>query len=611
MLAPGTTLSRYVVETPLGSGGMGAVYRARDTHLDRAVALKVLSDGAGGLPDKEARERLVREARAAAALSHPNAVSIYDAGDSEHGPFIVMELIEGETLRGAMTRGASAASIVGWMRMAALALGDAHERGIVHRDIKPENLMLRRDGIAKVLDFGIARHTSKAQDPSAPTHAALPTLTGTGVQIGTPQYMAPEQIKGKKLDGRTDQFAWAVTAYEALAGRLPWQAENGALGVVASILEEVPPPVNDVRSDVPPHVGQVIARAMAKKPEDRFASMGDLVRALDGVPAEAPEGPAPNHVSVRPPHSFAPQGVASPASSSSFSPPVNETRFSEATMKLVIGKALSFQEQGGYSKSELREAAREIGISEAALEEAAGAIRKEKYRASEMVAQDAMRERILVKRRKGFRAHLIAYLAVNAIIIMPFIFEEHARRGMWPGFVPAIAWGIGLLIHAFNAFSKHVEPHELRKAIEREENAIAKDAARRSALAERLERKDRRNRKHQAPTPPRVPGQPTPFDHAVDELSNAFEDGAARVLAAAARKIRAGAGLPAQPPPPYQSAQPPHRSASPESAERVRVQPPPSTPPAPSGPHDTERMREAQAESEARAAAQRHPRNVR
>lgn len=595
MLAPGTTLSRYVVETPLGSGGMGAVYRARDTHLDRAVALKVLSDGAGGLPDKEARERLVREARAAAALSHPNAVSIYDAGDSEHGPFIVMELIEGETLRGAMTRGASAASIVGWMRMAALALGDAHERGIVHRDIKPENLMLRRDGIAKVLDFGIARHTSKTQDPSAPTHAALPTLTGTGVQIGTPQYMAPEQIKGKKLDGRTDQFAWAVTAYEALAGRLPWQAENGALGVVASILEEVPPPVNEVRSDVPPHVGLVIARAMAKKPEDRFASMQDLVRALDGMPADAPEAPAPNHVSVRPPPS-------------SFSPPVNETRFSEATMKAVIGKALSFQEQGGYSKSELREAAREIGISESALEEAAGAIRKEKYRASEMVAQDAMRERILIKRRKGFRAHLIAYVMCNLIIMIP-VFTQ-AGRDWWAGLIPAIGWGIGLLIHAFNAYSKDIEPHELRKAIEREENAIAKDAARRSALAERLERKERRNRKHEAPSPPRVPGQPTPFDHAVDELSNAFEDGAARVLAAAARKIRAGAGLPAEPQRPQQGAPSPHQNWPAQSRERVRVQPP-STPPAPSGPHDTERMREAQAESEARAAAERRPRNVR
>jgi hypothetical protein len=359
----------------------------------------------------------------------------------------------------------------------------------------------------------------------------------------------------------------------------------------------VPPPVDVVRPEVPHLVGLVIARAMAKRPEDRFASMGDLVRALDGAPVDlrsnerpvASEAPAPNHVSVRPPPS-------------SFSPPVNETRFSEATMKAVIGKALSFQERGGYSKSELKDAARELGISESALEEAAGAIRKEKYRASEMVAENAMRERILLKRRRGFRAHFIAYVMCNLIIMIP-VFAE-AGRDWWAGLIPGIAWGIGLLIHAFNAFSKHIDPSELRKAIEREENAIAKDAARRAALAEKLERKDRRNRKHEAPKAPRVPGQPTPFDHAVDELSNAFEDGAARVLAAAARKIRAGAGLPPQ-------AQAEQRSAPTPSAERVRVQPP-STPPA-SGPHDTERMRhEAQAEAEAKAAMPRsQQRNVR
>jgi eukaryotic-like serine/threonine-protein kinase len=572
VLAPGTTLARYVVETPLGSGGMGAVYRARDTHLDRAVALKVLSDGAGGLPDKEARERLVREARAAAALSHPNAVAIYDAGDSEHGPFIVMELIEGETLRGAISRGPSATSIVGWMKMAALALGDAHERGIVHRDIKPENLMLRRDGIAKVLDFGIARHTSKAQDPSAPTHAALPTLTGTGVQIGTPQYMAPEQIKGKKLDGRTDQFAWAVTAYEALAGRLPWQAENGALGVVASILEEVPPPVDEVRPEVPHHVGLVIARAMAKKPDDRFASMHDLVRALDGQPAEAPEAPAPNHVSVRPPKSSSPLSLQS------------ETRFSEQTMKAVIGKALAFQERGGYSRGELREAALELGISEEALASATQAVRVEKHEASR---EDEARARILLRRQRGFRAHLIPYLCTLGIIAV-----TAGAQGHWqPVVIVALSWGIGLAIHGMKALSKHISSADLRKEIEREDVEIAKHASRRAALAEKLEKKQRRHEKqHPLPKQPRVPGQATPFDHAVDELSHAFEDGAARVLSAAAQKIRAGVGVSAR-----------DKQQAPASQERVRVQPP-STPPA-SGPHDTERMRnEAQAESEANAA---------
>jgi serine/threonine-protein kinase len=509
VLAPGTTLNRYVVETPIGSGGMGAVYRARDTHLDRAVALKVLSDGIGGIPDKEARERLVREARAAAALSHPNAVSIYDAGDSEHGPFIVMELVEGETLRGAMARGVTPAQVVSWMKMAALALGEAHERGIVHRDIKPENLMLRPDGIAKVLDFGIARQASKAQDPSEPTHAALPTLTGTGVQIGTPQYMAPEQIKGKKLDGRTDQFSWAVTAYEALSGRLPWHADNGALGVVACILEEVPPDVSTLVPGVPPHVGAVIAKAMQKRPEDRFASMRELVRALDGLGPSEARAPEPEKVSVPPPAS---RPVAS------LGP---ETRFGEGTVKAVIGKALSLENQGGYSKSELKDAALELGISEAALEEAASVIRAEKARALGEKADAKLVERILVRRRRGFIHHFIAYLGINAIIAMPGLMHASAGK-LWPFFIPAIAWGIGLAIHALRALSSYVDPREIREEIRREEREIAKDAARRAALAERLERRARHDK----------------MKRDASEIGAAVEEGVASLLGVAAQKIR-------------------------------------------------------------------------
>jgi len=574
VLAPGTTLARYVVEAPIGSGGMGAVYRARDTHLDRAVALKVLSDGTGGLPDQEARERLVREARAAAALSHPNAVAIYDAGDSEHGPFIVMELIEGETLRGAMGRGPSVASIVGWMKMAALALGDAHDRGIVHRDIKPENLMLRRDGIAKVLDFGIARQGSKLQDPSAPTHAALPTLTGTGVQVGTPQYMAPEQIKGKKLDGRTDQFAWAVTAYEALAGRLPWQADNGALGIVASILEEVPPHVNLVRTDVPSQVALAIARAMQKRPEDRFASMKDLVRALDGDADEAPDGSADTHVSVRPP-------AWSPAPIGAQLRP--ETRFSEGTVKAVIGKALAFDEQGGYSKSELYEAARELGISETALAEATHAIRVEKRRNVAVVAENEIRDRILRSRLRGFYAHLIPYIAINLIVIMPLLAQGAPLVAM---LATPLSWGIGLAIHAMAALSKRIEPRQLRKEIQKEEEAIAEDAARRAALAGKLERRG---------------GGRGDLHKGAAELGNAVQDGVASILAVAAQKIREGAGTlsppaPPAPPPPVQPFQ---------QAPRVRVEPPHSS--------VDDRLRaaahvRAEAEADAEAAAASPPR---
>jgi eukaryotic-like serine/threonine-protein kinase len=540
VLAPGTTLSRYVVETPIGQGGMGAVYRARDTHLDRAVALKVLGDGAGGLPDKEARERLVREARAAASLSHPNAVAIYDAGDSEHGPFIVMELVEGETLRRAIERGASARQIVDWMKMAAFALGEAHERGIVHRDIKPDNLMLRRDGIAKVLDFGIARQGALPQDASAPTHAALPTLTGTGVQIGTPQYMAPEQIKGGKVDGRTDQFSWGVTAFEALTGRLPWQTEGGALGVVASILEDVPTSLDTMRSDVPPHVAAVIARAMKKKPDERFATMRDLIQALDGA-SEIPSVPP------------APRPVQAPLPS--------ETRFSDATMKAVIGKALSFQERGGYDKSELREAARELGIEESALEAAMSAVRQEKQTRSIVAADDALKERIIEARKRGFWKHLIAYVGVNLIIVMPGLMEEH-MADRWAVFVPAIIWGIGLAIHAMSAFSSKVTQEVLSKARQKEERAFAKDASHRASLAANLEKQARR----------------AELKRGAAAFGTAVEQGVASMLNDAAAKLRDG----------VVSSRPPQ--------ERVRVA---SSPPQRS---DTVRAEhEAQAEEEARA----------
>ncbi len=558
MLVPGTTLSRYVVEGPIGAGGMGAVYRARDTHLDRSVALKVLSDGAGGLPDSEARERLVREARAAAALSHPNAVAIYDAGDSEHGPFIVMELVEGETLRSAISKGASSDDVIAWMKMAALALAEAHQRGIIHRDIKPENLMVRPDGIAKVLDFGIARQGGKSTDPSAPTQAALPTLTGTGVSVGTPQYMAPEQIKGKKLDGRADQFAWGVTAYEALTGRLPWQAQNGALGVVASILEEEPALVSELRPEIPPHVAQVIARALAKRPEDRFGNMRELVAALEGVELDLPKGSRPQVVQQPPP----PPRAAAQAVG------VAETRFSEATVKAVIGKALAFEQQGGYSRSEIAQAASELGISSDALEQATNAIRAERGARLTLAREEEIRARILARRRKGFFSHLIPYIGVNLIILMPALMKDMEGK-VWALFVPAIAWGIGLAIHAMGAFSKTVETSEIRKEIEREDRAIARDAERRAALAKKLEKSARRDRLK---------------SNAV-ELGSAIEDGVASILDLAAEKIRAG------------SQRPPGNEVM-DPTQRVRVQPAP-------GPVTEAALREAEAEAEAQASRRR------
>src|ERR1700722_13049549 len=239
MLKPVDTFERYTIEAHLGQGGMGTVYRARDARLGREVALKVLSEPRGAEPESDAR--LLREARAAAALDHPNAVSIFDVGEHEGTPYIVMELVDGQTLRGAVgDRGVPLATRVTQLADVARALAAAHRRGLVHRDIKPENVMVRGDGVVKVFDFGIARRASAgagdAVDASAPTQAPpLPALTREGVQVGTPVYMAPEQIRGDALDGRTDQFAWGVLAFELLTGRLPWRGRE-PFAWVASIL---------------------------------------------------------------------------------------------------------------------------------------------------------------------------------------------------------------------------------------------------------------------------------------------------------------------------------------------------------------------------------------
>ncbi|HEY4121735.1 MAG TPA: serine/threonine-protein kinase, partial [Byssovorax sp.] len=217
MLKPGDTVERYTVEAILGEGGMGSVYRAHDERLERHVALKVvrLEKGEDEGARRDSTARLVREARAAAKLDHPNAVSIFDVGELDGTAFIAMELVPGRTLRAALAEipPPAVGDRVRWLVDVARALAAAHRAGIVHRDVKPENVMVRPDGVVKVLDFGIARRAKRGVDPSAPTEeGTIATLTQAGVHVGTPAYMAPEQIKGDAIDGRTDQFAWGVLA---------------------------------------------------------------------------------------------------------------------------------------------------------------------------------------------------------------------------------------------------------------------------------------------------------------------------------------------------------------------------------------------------------------
>jgi len=283
-LSPAESFDRYVIEERLGEGAAGEVYRAVDTRLRRKVALKVLRRD----PETESEAwernvaRMLREARSAAALTHPNIVAVYDVGEHEGLPFIAMELVAGKTLRSSIGRDVPQSERLEILLQVALALAAAHAVGVVHRDVKPENVMVRDDGVAKVLDFGIARRLpgglTSTQDSGV---SRLSRLTGDGSIVGTPAYMAPEQLLGHEIDARADQFSWGVMAFELLAGRLPFRTDGGGLGLVTSILNDEARPLEGA----PEELAAIVARALAKSPDDRFASMEDLAEAVAGVVA--------------------------------------------------------------------------------------------------------------------------------------------------------------------------------------------------------------------------------------------------------------------------------------------------------------------------------------
>jgi serine/threonine protein kinase len=271
-LDPGAQFDRYTVQGLLGEGGMGTVYRAFDSRLLRPVALKLLRSDRHDSPEALDRgaSSLLREARAAAALEHVNAVAIYDVGELGGTPYIAMELVEGRAMRAHVGDASVPLPVrLKWLAQVGDALAAAHGRGLVHRDIKPENVMIRTDGVAKVLDFGIAS-VSEGESP----------ISRTGAILGTPRYMAPEQIDGSAVDGRTDQFGWAVTAYELLTGSVPWPNEVGTYSLALAIMHSEPRPLRERAPALSGAVERVVLRAMAKSPDDRFASMTALVDAL-------------------------------------------------------------------------------------------------------------------------------------------------------------------------------------------------------------------------------------------------------------------------------------------------------------------------------------------
>jgi serine/threonine-protein kinase len=284
-LSPGDRFDRYVVEELLGEGGMARVYRAHDPRLHRRVALKVLRIDASTdtEPTSNASVRVMREARAAAALDHPNAVSVFDVGEADGQLFIAMELVVGKSLR-AYVNDATVRweTKLRWMVDAARALGAAHERGLVHRDVKPENMMVRSDGVVKVLDFGIAKRIRVDLQQSIALDDAKSQSFHGGI-VGTPWYLSPEQFRGDSVDGRADQFSWGVTTYELLTGSLPWPPGVDGFQLVLAILNKVPDPPSKLLPALPSIVDATIMKTLAKSRGQRFEEMEFVVNALEGI----------------------------------------------------------------------------------------------------------------------------------------------------------------------------------------------------------------------------------------------------------------------------------------------------------------------------------------
>ena len=279
----GRTLGHYQITEKLGEGGMGVVYRARDPRLGRDVAIKVLPGEVAGSPER--LQRFEREARAVAALNHPSILTVFDVGMHDGAPYVVTELLEGETLRAFVSRYSSTPrQVLAFMLQAARGLEAAHAKGIIHRDIKPENLFVTTDGRVKVLDFGLAKLTaSQAREGSAATES---DPTATGQMLGTPGYMSPEQVRGLPLDARTDVFSFGVVLYELLSGKHPFRRET-PMATLSAILEETPPELSVTARHVSPQVAAIVVRCLEKPREERFASGHDLVVALEAVTAGA------------------------------------------------------------------------------------------------------------------------------------------------------------------------------------------------------------------------------------------------------------------------------------------------------------------------------------
>src|SRR5713226_1757274 len=314
-LASGTKLGPYEIVLPLGAGGMGEVYRALDTRLDRVVAIKVLASHLSSSP--ELKQRMEREARAISSLSHPHICHLYDIGSQDGTDYLVMEFLEGETLAERLSKGAMPLNEIFKIGIAvAEALAVAHRHTIVHRDLKPGNIMLTQGG-AKLMDFGLAKalsvQTTTIGSGAAPSFTAAATLSGpsplsplttAGSIIGTIQYMSPEQIEGKEADARSDIFAFGAVLYEMLTGKRPF-AGKSQISLASSILENDPEPVSAIKPLAPTAFEHVVTTCLQKNPEERFQAAHDIKLELQWIaadrssPAVASLQPSPSHARER------------------------------------------------------------------------------------------------------------------------------------------------------------------------------------------------------------------------------------------------------------------------------------------------------------------------
>ena len=266
----GKTLGHYQITEKLGEGGMGVVYKARDTHLDRFIAIKTLPPER--VADADRKRRFIQEAKAASALNHPSIITIHDIDQADGIDYIAMEYVAGKTLDELIPRKGMRLSLaLKYAVQIADALAQAHGAGIIHRDLKPSNVMVDEHGLVKVLDFGLAKLT-EAAGPEAETAA---TRTGAGTILGTAAYMSPEQAEGKHIDTRSDIFSFGSMLYEMLTGQRAFRGDTRA-STIASILREEPRPISQVAEGLPRDAEKIVRRCLRKDPDHRFQAMPDL-----------------------------------------------------------------------------------------------------------------------------------------------------------------------------------------------------------------------------------------------------------------------------------------------------------------------------------------------